>query len=145
MSRVLVVDDEDRQRRTIERTVQEVGYDPGEIDSVANEDEARRLIHSKEKEYELAIIDLMLSAPPVKKEGLRLVEELSREQPACRIIGLTTKAGLEEGVEMMDKGAHDFVHSASNVLPWLELLEQRVRLWRGLIAKRRTPLAVSAS
>ena len=125
--------------------MKKVGYNPDEIDAAETEGEVLAFLRSPEKEYELAIIDLMLSAPPVKKEGLELIVALSHKCPDCRIIGLTTKAGLEEGVEMLDAGAHDFVHSASNELPWHELLEQRVRLWRGLIAKRRRPLIVSLS
>ncbi|HEX5271062.1 MAG TPA: response regulator [Gemmataceae bacterium] len=131
MIKLLIIDDSERQREAIRRAAKRAGFRDADVTEAATEQEAYDRIAAGS--FQLAVVDVMLSVPPGLEEGLGVIRALAQAQPLCRIIGLTTKADTETGVRVLRAGAHDFISSLWDEINWVELLVQRLNLWRGVI------------
>jgi DNA-binding NtrC family response regulator len=130
--KLLIVDDDNEQGQDVLLAAREVGF--GNIYQAKGLQDAYRLIESED--FPVAVIDIMLSKPETKKEGLHVIKRLHELQPQCLIIALTTRDQTGQvGVEALEAGAHDFIDGCWKYINWKALLEQRLILWRGLIAK----------
>lgn len=129
MPTLLVVDDDRHQRRKVIRAAQVAGFDASDITEAENLEAAKAII--QDRSFDVAVVDVVLTLLP-EKVGLMLISELRTEQPRCKIIALTTKGGTDFGVEAMRAGADDFVSSKWEYVNWYALLEQRLRMWRGI-------------
>jgi DNA-binding response OmpR family regulator len=128
---LLVVDDDQFQGDEIVRVAGDSGIE--NISRAGNESEAYQIIASQE--FSLAVVDIMLSSVE-RREGLRVITELRRLQPDCRIIALTTRGRNDIGVQALNLGADDFVCGEWKYISWSELLRQRLDLWRGVARSR---------
>jgi two-component system, chemotaxis family, chemotaxis protein CheY len=131
MPKLLVVDNDARQRREIVYAARSVDFD--KIEEADSEEAAYAAIHSG-AEFQIAVIDVVLSRLPAK-EGLVLIEALREAQPDCKIIALTAQGDTEFGAEALAAGAHDFVSTKWEYINWVSLLEQRLKMWFGLLER----------
>lgn len=130
---LLVVDDEVSQRSIIIDAAMGIGI----VEIVQASTESEASLAMRDTTFQLAVVDIMLSSS-MQRDGLRVIRELRDLQPDCRIIALTSKGGTEIGVECLEAGAHDFVSTNWQYINWVTLLEQRLSLWRGVLAESQT-------
>jgi DNA-binding response OmpR family regulator len=125
--RVLVVDDDREQRADVVRAISEMGLEAVEAPS---EIDAYSLMEAYE--FPLAVIDICLAD---QFEGLKVIKRLRHQQPRCRIIALTTRAGNEIGIQALEAGSDDFVGTKWKYINWPNLLQQRMALWRDVASR----------
>jgi len=98
--RLLIVEDEPKVARFIERGLREEHY---AVD-VAYDGEAGldlALLH----DYDLAILDVMLP----RKDGFTVLQELRAAGRSCRVLMLTARDGVHDRVRGLDGGADDYL------------------------------------
>jgi DNA-binding response OmpR family regulator len=100
MSRVLVVDDEERVRRLLRRALESSGY---AVDCAG--DAAEGLAAVRADDYDLVVLDLMLP----DRAGDELLVELLDERPELRVIVLSAVPEIGARVQVLDAGALDFM------------------------------------
>jgi two-component system response regulator AtoC len=97
---VMVVDDDEKLRSLLGTVLARAGHD---VISAADGEEALRLLD--EKSPDLVVTDLNMP----RMDGLRLVEEAHQRDPMLPMIVLTGLGTVDKAVEMMQKGACDFI------------------------------------
>ncbi len=97
---VMVVDDDEKLRSLLGTVLARAGHD---VISAADGEEALRLLG--EKSPDLVVTDLNMP----RMDGLRLVEEAHQRDPMLPMIVLTGLGTVDKAVEMMQKGACDFI------------------------------------
>lgn len=122
--RVLIVEDEPKVARFIERGLREEHF---AVDSASNGEAGLdlALVH----DYDLVILDVMLP----KKDGFEVLEALRSAKRPCKVLMLTARDGVKDRVRGLNGGADDYL-----VKPFaFEELLARVRalLRRGGVAE----------
>lgn len=138
MPSLLIVDDDERQRTSIESAARLASFSPHEIIMAEGEDDAYLLVEG-DRTFDLAVIDIMLTEKE-QAEGLRLISVLHKKQPACCVIALSTKVGNEFGIPAINNGARDFISSKWEV-NWFELLVARLNFWKDVIDSKAKSLS----
>jgi len=98
--RILVVDDEKAIRWSLGEALRNAGY---EVDEVENGEKALKLF--QDDPVDLVILDLKL--PDI--DGIKVLKELKRIEPALPIIMMTAYGEVETAVEAIKSGAYDFL------------------------------------
>ena len=97
---VMVVDDDAQLRSLVGTVLARAGHD---VVEAADGEEALRLLD--EKLPDLIVTDLAMP----KMDGARLIEEVRKRDPMLPMIVLTGLGTVDKAVEMMRKGACDFI------------------------------------
>ncbi|MCB0195220.1 MAG: response regulator transcription factor [Anaerolineae bacterium] len=100
-ARILVVDDEENIRSSLQEMLTMAGY---EVLAVDSGEEALKLVTNKEK-FDLALVDIKLEG----LSGIEVLGMLRRLTPETVVIILTANASLETAVEALRYGAHDYL------------------------------------
>jgi DNA-binding response OmpR family regulator len=100
MPRVLVVEDERKVLRSLERGLQAEGY---QIVTAATGDEGSRLAATQP--FDCLVLDLLLPG----KGGLEVLAELRRAGKATPVLLLTARDAVEDRVAGLDAGADDYL------------------------------------
>jgi two-component system, NtrC family, response regulator AtoC len=100
MTRVLVVDDDRRMRRTLQVMMERMGFE-----SVAAESAAEALERVRDAAFDLVLTDLRM--PEVN--GIELLERIRADHPTLPVILITAYGTIQTAVEAMRKGASDYV------------------------------------
>ncbi len=100
--RVLVVDDEQGMRELLEIILGGDGYD---VASVANCDEARRVI--ERDRFDVVITDLRIGSDA--RAGMGLLEWMQENGAGTPAIMMTAHGSVENAIEAMKRGAADYV------------------------------------
>jgi DNA-binding response OmpR family regulator len=112
--RLLIVEDDHELRTALTALLQQSGY---EVEATGDGREALNSVRARD--YDLAIIDLMLPGT----SGLAVVRSLRRSFRSLPILIVTARDGLEDRVSGLDAGADDYL-----VKPFeMPELEARVR------------------
>ncbi len=98
--RILVVDDEKAIRWSLGEALRNAGY---EVDEVENGEKALKLF--QDDPVDLVILDLKL--PDI--DGIKVLKELKKIEPALPIIMMTAYGEVETAVEAIKSGAYDFL------------------------------------
>lgn len=117
--RILVVEDDRKVARFLERALQEEGY---AVD-VAR-DGAEGAMKARIGDYDLLVLDVMLPG----RSGLEVARELRREERTVPILLLTARDSKEDVVAGLDAGADDYLtkpFSLSEVLARVRALMRR--------------------
>lgn len=114
MGRILVVEDEEKLRRALERGLKEQGYEV-----VSTEDGNQGLALAFVESFDCIVLDRMLPGC----DGLQVLTELRKSGIKSPVLMLTARAELEDRVEGLDGGADDYL---AKPFAWAELLA-RVR------------------
>ncbi len=100
---ILIVDDDPTQRRLLETVIERQGYrtrtasgGQAAIDLLAD---------AKQNGVDLLLLDLVM--PDI--DGMKVLEEVRRSQPALPVIMLTAQSGIDTIVKSMRAGANDFI------------------------------------
>jgi DNA-binding response OmpR family regulator len=100
MPRVLVVEDERKLLRALERGLRAEGYD---VTPAADGHEGCRL--AMEDPFDCAVLDWMLPG----RDGLEVLAELRRARRAVPVLLLTARDAVEDRVMGLDAGAEDYL------------------------------------
>ena len=122
MKYVLVVEDEAPIREMIALNLKMGGY---EVLSACSAEEALLLTRQSEKEFDVALLDIMLPG----MNGFSLCEQLRRQFPRMGIIILSAKTQEADKVSGLSIGADDYMtkpFSVSELLARIEALCRRV-------------------
>ena len=104
--RILVVDDEEIQRKTLASFLNKKGF---LTDMAGNLEEAITMV--KSHRYDVAIVDMRLG----KASGLDLLEEIREINPLTRVIIVTAYGTIDTAVSSMKEGAVDFLTKPINL------------------------------
>ena len=122
--RLLIVEDERKILRSLERGLQAEGY---EVVAAANGQTAYELARSQA--FDCMILDLMLPG----RDGLQVLSDLRREGKTLPVLILTARDDVEDRVVGLDAGADDYLVKP---FAFAELLARlRVLLRRGKDAR----------
>ena len=100
-TRILVVDDEENIRSSLQEMLTLAGYD---VIAVESGEAALKLFADKEK-FDLALVDIKLEG----LSGIEILGMLRRMAPETVVIILTANASLETAIEALRYGAHDYL------------------------------------
>jgi DNA-binding response OmpR family regulator len=120
MPRILIVEDEDKLRRALQRGLAEEGYEV-----VVVEDGDAGLASATLETFDCLILDLMLPG----RDGIRVLDELRAAGFSTPILILSARSAIEDRVRGLDSGADDYL---AKPFAWAELLARlRACLRRG--------------
>ncbi len=123
--RVLVVDDEEIQRVSLQDDLREAGYDTTAVESP---NVALELV--RKEAFDVVVSDLKM---PVM-DGVTLLRKIKELQPETTVIMMTAYATVESAVEAMKLGAYDYLTKPFSTDELLLLLE-RVGKYRQVVAE----------
>lgn len=119
--RVLVVEDDPKIASFLVKGFQETGF---AVDHFASGEDA--LIHAREMNYDVAIVDLMLPG----LDGLSLIQQLRAAKNETPVIVLSAKRAVDDRVQCLQAGADDYVgkpFAFSELLARVQALLRRAR------------------
>lgn len=99
---ILIVEDEERLAKALKKGLELKGY---AVDWLPDAEKARNRILLYRNEYDLIILDLML--PGI--DGATITESVRKENVTTPIIILTARNETEHKVDLLNKGADDYV------------------------------------
>jgi DNA-binding response OmpR family regulator len=104
--KVLVVDDEEELVSILVERLEFRGF---EVDGVLGGADA--LLHSKQKNFDVAVIDVKM--PEIN--GIETLKRLKIEHPNIKVILMTGHGSPLEGIEGMAEGAYDYLVKPVNI------------------------------
>ena len=99
---ILIVEDEERLAKALKKGLEIKGY---AVDWLADSEKARSRILLYRNEYDLILLDLML--PGI--DGAAITESVRKEGVVTPIIILTARNETEHNIDLLNKGADDYV------------------------------------
>lgn len=100
MKKILIVDDDREMRAHLTEIVREAGYETAEAAS------GREAVEkSIDVDFDLVLLDLMMP----RMNGIDVIGELRKVAPRARIIMLTAFATVESAVDVIKRGASDYL------------------------------------
>jgi two-component system OmpR family response regulator len=118
LSRILVIDDEERVRRLLQRVLQSEGYT---VDLAGTG--AEGLAATTERKYDLVVLDLMLP----DRSGAGVLVELLERLPNARVVVLSAVPEIGTRVHVLDAGALDFLAKPFMIAELLARVRVRLR------------------
>jgi two-component system, OmpR family, response regulator len=118
MTRILVVDDEERICRFLSRALRAQRYD---VDCVGSGPAALLAVH--DHGYDLIVLDLMLPGIP----GIEVLRRLLAEDPGRRVLVLSAVTGIDTRVSCLEAGAADYLAKPFALAELLARIRSRIR------------------
>ena len=100
MARILIVDDEESIRVTLESFLQKVGY---EVDTAENVETAHRLLGAAT--FDVVVSDIVMP----RFSGVELLQSIHRDSPRVQVIMMTGQPALETATAAVRAGAFDYL------------------------------------
>ncbi len=100
MEKILIIDDNESLRYTLENVLEEHGFSPTSV-----EDGIKALAEIKTKSYDLVICDMKMP----KMDGMQILAEMKKIDPDLPFIILTAFGDIKNAVEAMKHGASDYL------------------------------------
>jgi len=110
MQRILIIEDEDKLRRALQRGLTDEGYD---VEAV--EDGEVGLAFAMQGPFDCLILDLMLPG----RDGIEILRELRSGGPDTPVLILSARGTIDDRVRGLDLGADDYLVKP---FAWSELL-----------------------
>jgi DNA-binding NtrC family response regulator len=98
--RILVVDDERRQRDILQMILEAEGYE-----AVTASNSRQALLAVRAQPFDVALTDLKMP----DMDGIALLQEIGRTQPGICVILMTAHGSIDSAVDAMRKGAFDYL------------------------------------
>ena len=121
MPRVLVIEDESRILRSLEKGLQAAGF---EVEAAATGEEGSRLATSQA--FDCIVLDWMLPG----RDGLQVLSDLRKSRQATPVLMLTARDAIEDRVLGLDSGAEDYLvkpFAFAELLARLRVMLRRAR------------------
>lgn len=133
MPRVLIIDDEEDVRVTVERRLRREGY---EVEQAASQAEGLERIAAAQPAYDLVITDMVMEDP---SSGVKVLETALTRDLFTEVIVLTAYGNVANAVECMKRGAFDYVEKN---IPGVDVYELLILKMAQAMERRRTALQV---
>lgn len=117
-SRILVIDDDESIRKTLEAILKEEGY---EVDTAESGSQA--IEKSNAKLYNLALIDIRLP----DTEGIELLTKMRKTTPKMRKIIITGYPAIQNAIEAVNKGADAYILKPFDMAKILETIREQLK------------------
>jgi len=98
--RILLVDDEDRLRRTLEKMLSAQGL---EVTALSGGREALAAI--RQRPYDVILLDIRMP----EMDGITALREIKKIDPNLEVIVLTGHASMDAALEIIKLGAYDYL------------------------------------
>jgi CheY-like chemotaxis protein len=108
MARILVIDDENNIRMMLRLALQHVGHT---VETAADGYEGLERFGTDGADWDLVLLDQRMPG----LEGLEVLKEMRKRQPAARIVMITAFGTIDLATEAMTAGATDFVRKPFTV------------------------------
>jgi DNA-binding NtrC family response regulator len=103
MGKILVVDDEDDVRLSIERRLKREGH---EVNIAGSQAEASASIDAAEPSYDVVLTDMLMESP---SSGVEVLKAALAKDVFTEVVILTAYGNVANAVECMKMGAFDYV------------------------------------
>ena len=103
MGKILVVDDEDDVRLSIERRLKREGH---EVSIAASQAEASAAIEGAETSFDIVLTDMLMESP---SSGVEVLKAALAKDVFTEVVILTAYGNVANAVECMKMGAFDYV------------------------------------
>jgi DNA-binding response OmpR family regulator len=100
--RLLIAEDEEEVAKLLKKTLEKEAY---AVDYLTDGEAALRRLEISSKDYDLAILDLMLP----RKSGLEICREIRAKNITLPILVLTTRDDVNDKVTALELGADDYL------------------------------------
>jgi DNA-binding NtrC family response regulator len=127
-----VVDDEEDVRAALKRRLERDGY---EVTSAADSVQAKQLIESVERTYDLVVTDMSMEEAD---SGLNVLQAALAHDIFTEVIVLTAYGNVANAVESMRRGAFDYLEKNVPGVDVYELLSIKVQQ---ALERRRTAVS----
>jgi two-component system OmpR family response regulator len=117
LMRLLIVEDEEDLRRSLEKAMREEGY---AVDSAADGDEG--FYKAESNDYDAIVLDVMLPG----KDGWEILSRL-RKSKRTPVLMLTARDGVRDRVKGLDLGADDYLVKPFNLTELIARLRALIR------------------
>ncbi len=114
-AKILVVDDEEKIRQSLEQILQLEGYD---TNSASCGDQALEKL--AQENYDLILLDLIMPG----MDGIGVMRCAVQAYPHIKIILLTGNGSIESAIEALRYGAHDYILKPANTRDLLSSVSQ---------------------
>ena len=115
---VLIVDDDDTLRTTLQKIFRKAGY---EAETARNGQEAARRLG--EKAWDLVLADLKMP----RKNGLSLLEEINQRSPETKVIIMTAYGTDETRQQALERGACAYLDKPVSRAELLDLCKRALQ------------------
>jgi len=115
---VLIVDDDDTLRATLEKIFRKAGY---ETATAKNGQEATRRV--AERAWDLVLADLKMP----RKNGLSLLDEIARERPGTKVVIMTAYGTEETRQQALQRGACAYLDKPVSRAELLNLCQKALK------------------
>ncbi len=119
--RILVVDDEESQRKMLRANLSLDGYEVFEAD-----DGSEAISRVSEEYYDLILMDNRMG----KMDGIDALREIKKLSPGIPVIIVTAYASVETAVRALQAGAHDYLTKPLDVEELRIKIHQTLEYWR---------------
>lgn len=103
MGKILVVDDEDDVRLSIERRLKREGH---EVNIAGSQAEASAAIEGAEPSFDIVLTDMLMESP---SSGVEVLKAALAKDVFTEVVILTAYGNVANAVECMKMGAFDYV------------------------------------
>jgi DNA-binding NtrC family response regulator len=100
MEKILVIDDNESLRYTLENVLEEAGFKTTSV-----EDGYQAIAEIRKRDYDLVICDMRLP----KMDGMQILNEIKSIDPSIPFLFLTAFGDIKNAVDAMKKGATDYL------------------------------------
>ena len=115
MKKILIVDDDAEVRGNLEEILKDEGYSTRTARSAED-----ALVRVKEGGVDVILLDYLMP----DKTGIDVLPELKRAAPQSKIIMITAFATIENAVDAIKKGAHEYIAKPFKIDQLLVLIRQ---------------------
>ncbi|MEW6350280.1 MAG: response regulator [Thermodesulfobacteriota bacterium] len=116
---VLVIDDEQIVHQSVQRILQDEGY---EVEGALRVDDALAMLEAKS--YDLVLTDLMMP----DRSGMEAVEAIAANHPDTGVVMFTGFATVESAVQSMKLGALDYLPKPFTPEELIDVAERAIRM-----------------
>lgn len=115
MKQILIVDDDSEVRENLEEILNDEGY----LTKTASSGRAA-IEKSQKNQFDLILLDYMMP----EQTGMDVLSDLKRINPMSKIVMITAFASIENAVEAIKKGAHEYLAKPFKIDQLILLIRQ---------------------
>ncbi|KAA0228214.1 MAG: Chemotaxis response regulator protein-glutamate methylesterase [Fimbriimonadales bacterium] len=134
MYRILIVDDEEDVRKSVQRRLERQGY---QVETAASAEEGISKISTASEPFDVIVTDMSMEDP---EAGIQILQAAFGRDVFAEVIVMTAYGNVKNAVECMKRGAFDYIEKNIPGVDVYELLT--IKLEQALDRRRQSMQAV---